>query len=379
MQNLRSSLLVFLPAALLLVAAGCGSDETAAPSATLVGDDFATLDFDAPFGGLTLADELPGFGDRDLVAGDADIEGVAYHDDLADDPEIRAWLESGNGPGDVNDPERPQFTFVRIVWGKLGNEESSPPADGQDDGDEVDWSGEISVDRGFLIVQRVIDFERGSDYLVRPRPDRQTIAWASFTADDNDGLFIRIIEPPLNNGGGDGQDEPQPNFLHFRSGPFTQSFDVCDLAAIDELFAADVPGQAIQFHGFTLDATHPCPRGFMIGRWLGQPHQDPIGGTFQGRWVGVQGPVIGYMRGAYGVNGNGEQVFFGKYIGRNGHCLGLLAGTWETGPRPNYGWFQGRWFSGDNDVLGHLGGQFMMHPQRPAGTFNGRWSAFCGD
>lgn len=382
MLKQRTSPLLALLAILLIALAGCSNDDPIGPAGSeIAGDDWSAIDFDAPFGGLTMADEPIAFGDPELLEGDTAIEGEVYDDPVADEPEVRALMEMMDDPtepGDPDQPQRPQFTFVKILWGKIGVE-SEPPVERLDDGTVIDWSGELTVDRGIVVVRRVIGFYGPDSYLVQPRPDRRTVVWQSQVSRGHHGLLIQIIEPPHRNRDGqdDPDDPPPPNMLHFSSGPFSQSFEVCDLAEMDMLYDVDVPDQAISFTGFTLDNSHPCPQGMMIGRWLGDQQDGPAEGTFRGRWVGLNGPVTGYMRGAYGINENGERVMFGKYIGRNGRCLGLLAGTWEIGPRPGYGWFQGRWFGRHEELRGRLRGEFQLHETLPVGSFQGRWSGIC--
>jgi hypothetical protein len=381
MLHRRINLLVTLLVATLFVVAGCGNDDPAHPGGTVSGgDDFAAIDFDLPYGGLTMTDEQPAFGDPELLALEGDVEaaGELYDDPVADEPEVREMIRRGEDPGEPDDPLRPQFTFVRILWGKLGDP-GEPPVDGRLDDLVVDWSGELTVDRGIVVVRRVIGFHGPDSRLVLPRPDRQTVVWESHVGRGHHGLLIQIIEPPQRNREGldEPDDPPAPNMLHFTTGPFTQSFEVCDLAEMDVSFEVDVADQAIRFTGFTLDNTHPCPQGMTMGRWIGNPSNDPVGGTFHGRWIGLNGPVMGYLRGAYGVNQDGERVFFGKYIARNGQFMGLLAGTWETGPRPGYGWFHGRWYGRGETLRGNLRGNFRVPDPHTVGAFHGRWSAIC--
>lgn len=358
MLTQRPSLLIALVAGLLIVVAGCSDDRPADPAGSTGGDDFTAIDFNAAFGGLTMTDETPGFGDPDLLdaEGDAEAAGEAYDDPWADDPDVRALI-------DRDDPGRPQMTFVQILWGRLGEE-----ADVLMDNGEVDWSGELTVDRGIVLVRRVIGFFGPENYIVRPRPDRQTVVWESHVARGHQGLLIQIIEPAHR----DGDPEPEPNMLHFTTGPFTESFAVCDLAEFEMVYPVEGTDQAISFRGFTLDNAHPCPQGNLMGRWLGPQEEGDTHGVFMGRWVALQGPVMGYLRGAWGVNDAGEKVFFGKYIRRDGCVLGLLAGRWEPSDRPGFGLFRGRWHGRNDEVLGTLNGHYRM-----AGTFQGRWSAIC--
>lgn len=375
---------LFVFAALILVLGGCGADESTAPElANTTGDDFSAVDFDAPFGSLTMSDEPLAFGDPDLLADDCAGEGEMFDDPYANDPAVLALIELGEEPGDPDDPQRPRFTFLRILWGVL---------DGEGTSQETDWSGRLWVDRGTVLVRRVISFEHPEDHIVRPRPDRHTVAWHSHAGRDFDGLLIQIIEPPLGEpGGGQGHGHgtqgrgddhdppPPPNRLHFATGPFTEVFLVSELAELDAIYPVEAAGQAIHFTGFTLGNFNQCPRGFLAGRWLFNTDSELGGGHFWGRWISIHGPVLGYLRGAWGFNAEGERVFFGKYINRQGTCLGLLAGTWAPGLRPNTGRFHGRWFGHDEQFVGVMDGHYRKHPLYRMGPFQGRWAALCHD
>lgn len=381
MTNPRWHLLLVLLAASLVAISGCSSDRPTSPASSPVeGDDLGAVDFDAAFGGLTTGDEPIAFDDPYLLAADDLVQGEAYADEWADDPQVRAMLRAGEGPGGPADPERPRFTFLRILWGKLDSDASDPAS--QDFADEIDWSGRLRVDRGIVLVRRVISFERPDDHIIRPRPDRHTVAWHSQAGRDFDGVLIQIIEPPLPPArpGQRGEDDPPPpNRLHIATGPFTQSFLVDDLGDLDAVFEVEAPGQAIHICGFVLGSIDPCPKGFLAGRWLSNPDDDGVGGYFHGRWIGIDGRVMGHLRGAWGLNAEGERVFFGKYIGLQGECLGRLAGIWAPGLRPGHGWFRGRWFDLDDNVAGVLDGNYLHHPELPGGSFQGRWSAVCDE
>ncbi len=198
-------------ALLALLAAGCSQDDSPGDIAV---DDYDAMDLEQAYGGLTMTDEQPAFDDPYLIAEDAQDEGDAFADPVADDPEVREMERRGHGN---------RFTYVRIVWGELDAARDEP------DGDVVDWTGSLHVDRGVLIVRRVILFERPGDNVVRPRPDRQTVAWTSHTGGHFDGLVIQIIERPQDIEGG------EPNQLHFTTGPLTTSFPVADLAGLDQI------------------------------------------------------------------------------------------------------------------------------------------------
>ncbi len=349
--------------ALLALLAGCSQDD--GPGDVIATDNYDTMDLDEAYGGLSMTDEQPAFDDPYLIAEDAQDQGDAFDDPLADDPEVREMERRGHGPGDGT--ARPRFTFLRVVWGELEAATDAP------DGDAVDWSGSLHVDRGIVIVRRVILFERPADSIARPRPDRQTVAWTSHTGGHVDGVLVQIIERPQDLEG------EEPNQLHFGTGPFTTSFPVADLVGLDEVYPVEPAGNAVHFVGFNLADLDSCPKGFVGGRWQDDPATDVEGGIFRGRWVGLHGLTEGHLRGRYGVNEAGERVFFGKYIGPRGHFRGLLAGTWTPGEEPGQGVFEGHWVNRQETVEGVLSGRFATAEERPGGFFQGRWSALCDD
>jgi len=354
--------LVALAALALLV--GCSQDDN--PS-DIAADDYDAIDLDQAYGGLTMTDEQPAFDDPYLIAEDAQDEGDAFDDPLANDPEVREMERRGHGQGQGEGTARPRFTYLRVVWGELDAASDEP------DGDAVDWTGALHVDRGIVVVRRVILFERPGDNIVHPRPDRRTVAWNSHTGGHFDGLVLQIIERPQDLEG------EEPNQLHFGTGPLTTSFAVAELVGLDQVFPVEPAGNAVHFVGFNLAELDSCPKGFLGGRWHDDPASEAEGGMFRGRWVGLHGLTEGHLRGRYGVNDAGERVFFGKYINRRGHFRGLLAGTWLPGEEPGQGVFEGHWVNRQETVEGVLSGRYATAPERPVGSFQGRWATLCDD
>lgn len=352
MNQPRNLALAALFASLTLVAIGCGDDD--AGPAPVVTDDYQNLDFDQPYGGLTMTDEAPAFADPELIAADAQDEGEGFLDPLADDPQVREMDRLHHGE---------RSTFLRVVWGMLDGE--GP------DGTALDWTGSLRVDRGVLVVRRVVLFEPRTDAVDRPRPDRQTVAWHSFTGNHYDGLLVQVIERPEDREG------ERPNQLHFTTGPLTTSLDVAALPGLDQVTPVRPAGNAVHFVGFQVSEPDSCPEGFLAGQWHDAPDSAAAGGIFQGRWIGRYGAVQGHLRGRYGVNDAGERVFFGKYIGRDGRFRGLLAGTWQPGDQEGMGSFTGHWVNRQETVEGVLAGRYATAPERPGGFFQGRWATRC--
>ena len=373
--------------------AGCSDDNPVDMDLT-GSDDYETMDFSEPYGGLTISDEQKAFGD------DALDEMLLTEDDqlvtdepLAEDAEVLALEAAGEEPYDGDDATRPRFTFLRLRWGMLRGPGDTvtiaPPCD------VLDWTGSIQVDRGIVLVKRTILFERFTgDHIIRPRPNPQTVAFASHTACHYDGLLIEIIERP---GDYDATDQA-PNRLHINidSGLYSGAFDVAELANLNEVVEVDDQGNAIQLTGFTLSDVTVCPKGFLSGGYRllpvdgvdptladdgeGDGTDDLQIGTFLGTWTNVTGRIHGFLRGGYGYDADGQRVFYGKYINRHGQFHGLLAGTWQPGETDeDLATFTGEWVSASGQVEGILGGEGHPIPDFDGGFFVGRWTTLCDD
>jgi hypothetical protein len=376
MKHLRILAILAMMSLLVLGVTGCsetgqitGGDETAAT------DEFETMDMNKAYGGLTLTDETDAFGDDYYVDTEYEYEDDASDDPLQLDPEVLAY-EDEVANGDPANPNRPTITVVKLLWGQL----DGLVDDIDESFDVLDWSGMVSVDRGIAVVRRVILFERPYDHLVHPRIDRHTVAFVSHTGPHFDGLIIEIIEPPLD--ADDPADRPEVNMLHVATQQISLDFAMADVNGLDEIYPVDEMGNALRIEGHLLTDLDLCPKGFLSGIWVARPLVDEDGtvladGYFKGRWVNVWGNMMGYLRGRYGVNDAGENVFFGKYINRGGQFRGILAGTYGPNEETGRGEFHGNWINAAETVEGVLGGQYFQIPDRPGGFFSGRWATLC--
>jgi len=387
---IRKTLTAVLAMAMLLATGlmtGC-SDEAAGPSgqAVIAGDDYENLDFNQPNGGLTATDEDVAFGDKafeDLLFNE-DLE--VSDDPMLTDPEVLSLEAMAEDPPDSNEEDRPRFTFARLEWGMIHG-----PIDSLDfpgDCGDLDWSGTISVDRGLLVVSRVILFEFPWDHLVRPRPDRQTVGFVSHTSCHFDGLVLKIIERAE-----DLDPTLPPNMLHIATGPFAGDFTLAELAGMNESFPVDDVGNTLHLTGFTLNDIVRCPKGFLNGRWRVLPVDAPVDtllpgdpdlsvqfGTFGGPWINLSGHIVGFMRCGYGLDQEGNRVFSGKRIDRMGHFTAFVNGTWEAGPDGvSLAGFHGDWATPDNVRAGVLSATaFPFSPPGLVGGFyEGRWTTLC--
>lgn len=378
---------------LLLTAglAGCGTESGPATPGTS-GQDGVNLD-DA-YGGLTMDDEYPAFGEPELFADEVLAEDVEYDDEYEEDPGVTNMVRRRGAH---------RYT-LRINWGRLmrpGPEDSAAGCANQ----EIAylWNGSLEVDRGAILLKKTILFERG-DY-IHERTDRRLLEWSSVTAPHFDGILVEIIDPatssPDSTGSGEGPPHEGPNTVTFKTPLYTRTFTINELVRISEVVPVNRCGIAVSFNGF-LVPDRPCPRGFLAGIWkpvdpdtlpeppislLVQVQDDStdggrdIRGIFYGNWIQANGVLAGHLRGVYGVNSEGRNVFFGKYIDLTGRFRGILRGTYgamsEAVFADTAGYFSGEWINQRGTVTGHLNGHWISKPYWEKGMFYGKWWTDC--
>jgi len=366
--------LLLLAGLLALGAIGCGDEAgTTVPGAVAV-DDYEAMDLDKAYGGLTFSDESPGFGDAELAAMALEDQEAASDDPLQDDAELLALEAAALGGDDPAAPPPPTIIALRLTWGQL----DGSPQDIREQVQGLDWSGRLHVDRGLLVVRRVILFERPRDHLVRPRPDRRTVAWVSHTGPHYDGLIVEIVVPPAPADSASAGTPTPPVMLHLVTPLVSLDIPVADLAGLDVTRPVDELGNALRLEGHRVTDEDLCPKGFLGGIWKSDRDAETVeGGVFKGRWIGLWGQLHGFVRGRYGLDSSGERVFFGKYVDRQGRCRGMLAGNWEAADESGRGAFHGEWHNAAETVEGVLGGQYIHAAGRPGGFFSGRWARLC--
>lgn len=365
---LKKTLEPLIAVFLLIWAASCSENP-----GDLNGSDSTTAD---EFGGYTATSELPGFGDSELIGSEGEEEEI-------DDP----MLTSPAVQDLVNDVEAGMFHF-RAVWGRIPYDSTVSEA--------TDWTGSLTISRGGLVVRRLIRFELNQDYYL-PRTDRTLVEWISLTTVHNDGIAVDVYVPPARpeldsswvvDSGGDSSlvvdtIPAAPVTLTFATGPYTRTFSLDELAALNEVVSLD-DGNKVAFHGLQM-FRRLCPRGILAGRW---GRDEDGNGVFKGLWFSPLGRVIGYMRGHYGQNDEGHNVFYGKWINRAGDFEGFLRGTWANYPEETNanidrhragGWFEGRIFDGERHLIGGMGGRYGSAPDVRGGWFQGRWKLLCAE
>ena len=325
--SLPLALLTVLPAAACLDHAG-GNDDTQDVSSAL----------EQPNGGFDTTDEAPVFGaETDFAAAQIEADAAAT-DTLATDPTATAMDRASIAAG----------LRVIVVWGKI-------PAD-RDATVARDWTGALKISRGGLLVRRTIAFEDRTDMLL-PRPSLDTVAFKSVTRPFIDGLALTVLDPSaatatsaltLTYTSADSANVYTFDLTQLSTGPI-----VVDAGDGFKMVAIGVRRQA--------DA---CDRGFMRGRWHAlSPHL----GRFLGVVTDENGAPVGHVRGIYGQRRNGDSVLFGKFIDREGHFRGILAGTFGNGE------YHARWIDRGGDH-GTAHGVYFEGATPSSGHFLGRWA-----
>ncbi len=305
-------------------------------------------DLEDEFGGYKPTDEAPAFGDPEIL------------NDFGEDQEVEDLLSTD--PQVARDMEDSLVVvyFLRITWGRLEWDTTASSV--------IDWSGKAQIDKGTLVLLRTIRFEPG-DFIHRPRPDRKTLEWTSYTRPHFDGIYIAIVVPPNHADSIDTEGS-----FTFTTTPFSRTFSFSELDSINVIYQVDGEGNEIAFVGCKKQLV-PCGNGFLDGRWIQTaPHR----GVFKGRWINRDGSLAGHLKGHWGIRHNGEKVFFGKYVSFNGAFRGLLKGRWGYSDNQARGWFVGEWFDRNHQAKGVLKGHWRAGEQmRRKGFFEGEWRRFC--
>ncbi|MCK4546311.1 MAG: hypothetical protein KAW17_02625 [Candidatus Eisenbacteria sp.] len=351
MRRIPFTLLIAI-VAVALVTPGCdlltGSDESNSDEPLPV----APSELNLTFGGYEPENEDAGFGDPTILAEFTDDAEQFVDDEIAQDPEVLAM---------ENMPETDVY-FLRITWGHLEREGSS----------EMDWSGSASVINGAIVVRKTILFDAG-DYIHRPREDRRTLEWTSYTYDHLDGLSLIVFDPPSIL-----TDDAVLNQFSFETGPYSHTFDIYELANLDTVITVDNDGNAIHFTSVKREPGL-CKIGFMRGEWF---RRGIDWGEFRGGWIGEDEELRGHIHGIWGYDADGRNVLFGKYVDIDGNFMGLLRGTFGRHPTTSrtdgVGWFRGHWFDKDHEVQGAFAGRWKEPRGRGNnGYFRGIWGRDC--
>ncbi len=355
--------------ALIAFLAGCflTEDSPTSPAPVPAAPEGA-IDLNSPTGGFTMSDEAPAFGEPEQY--EALSQETQVRDPIENTYEYQTQLRARGA----------RIFEFRAVWGALWNLDDSTRTDPC----PLDWSGRLRLEGGVISVHQTIAFEP-EDSLYRVDPS--TIGWISHTGRHVDGIHVKLVVPPAPPADSARADRPAPRLV-LRTGPFSRSFTIEELAALRLIEPVDRCGNGISIA--SVERLLPCPHGQLAGAWKLLPPDSvaapdsngTVYGHFRGVWIGAGGRISGHLRGVFGVNGEGARVFFGKYIDTTGRFMGILRG--EYGARPGeaeisrypLGWFAGEWV-GRGETIGRLKGHWMMDAENGAGCFHGVWGMKC--
>jgi hypothetical protein len=208
-----------------------------------------------------------------------------------------------------------------------------------------------------------------------PRSGLDSLAWESVTAGLLDGLRVMVVLKADSSGAVAARE------LTLQLNDYVRKLSTEELEDLDELIEMG-GGTAISLRAFRVDMEAGA-RGFCHGVWASRGEDGR--GFFSGVWTTATGIRAGFIRGHYGVNGEGK-LFFGKYIGPRGQFGGFLRGTWDpaqddgdgapgTGDEAaagESGRFRGDWLSRSGDAFGEVKGHWTRRQEGP-GFFSGAW------
>ncbi len=359
--------------ALLAAGFGCQSDSVS-PAPAL---QEQAIDLDSPTGGLSTSDEAPAFGEPDMFA--------AFSTEASFDDPIEKC-----GRADSLEARGARFFEFRAIWGRLADVNDTNAVDRC----PLDWSGTLHLEGGVIVIQKTIAFEADDSI---SRVDSSTISWVSHTGPHVDGIQVRLIVPSDSSFCGG----CVPT-LELSTGPYSRTFTMAELLALDLVSPVDTCGNAISITSVLVPPG--CPHGQLMGAWKmtdidsltsadSLENGGVVHGVFRGIWVGKGGRIGGHLRGVFGLNAAGEPVFFGKYIDLTGRFMGILRGKggfrgapaldrgngYDKGidnRRPR-GWFAGEWIDANLNVQGRLKGRWIASDEG-RGFFHGIWGMRCG-
>jgi hypothetical protein len=362
--EMKRNLLAITIASLLVLAGGCQwLDNGTAP---VTADKEQVIDLDSPTGGFTFTDEEPAFGEPELF--EPMFNEVAVDDTTSDCDQLKELYRH----------RHVKIFRMRAIWGHLVTTYTN---DTQRDQDycPLDWSGMMRLDGGAIIIERIIAFEPEDSV---ERENVSTISWTSNTGPHVDGLQVMLVVPW---GPADSTSEWVEPKLVFETGPYSKEFSVTELMAMSLLELVDECGNGITINSHNLPAF--CPYGFLAGGWKSvEPDTTNAGnvilGLYRGIWISERGTPGGYLKGAFGTNSAGDQVFVGKYVDLTGKFKGILKGYYGLCPELTsetvypYGFFRGIWINEDETESGGLKGHWVAR-EEGFGFFHGVWGMNC--
>jgi len=368
--------LVALTALILLVVAGSGcqlfNSTPTSPENSVVENTGGEINLDDELGGFTISDEAPAFGEVE-----------AYEPLLVQEPTFDDPFQYTNEYQKCIRERRARHYRLRAIWGHLPR---LNPDSITTDYCPLDWTGSLHAEGGVVLIEKVIAFEP-NDYI--KRVDRSTISWISHTGPHIDGVQVRIVFPPEPIDS-IGKNYDRPFTVTIETPQFSRKFTIDELDSLNLLEPVDRCGDGISIVSYRI-IPH-IAHGHLMGEW----HLLPVDSTttssdstdtgrrllgkFKGIWFSDAGVAAGYLRGVFGINSNGEKVFFGKYIDMDGRFKGILKGYYgiceddTTDCEFPKGWFKGVWIDRNRLIHGDLKGHWIAD-NSGSGYFHGRWKS----
>lgn len=297
-------------------------------------------------GGMTTANESAAFSDPKF----------AQVPDLEALPELEPPDLSNLGNEIMAQPGARVYT-IALLWGHLPAARDAQ--DGDADPQVIDWTGRVTVDRGAIKLDRALKFDRRDR--IAPRTDPQVVAFRSHTLPHVDGLFLTVAVPAL-----------APTTLHFDTAALKADIDLAQMAVRGGGVERLGDGRnGLAYIGF--QNQRDCARGLAFGRWNKVRARL---GHFRGRVVDARADVIGHVKGIWGhAPKRDANVFFGKYISKDGEHRGLFGGTYADGQA------RGVWGTRDPRNAGVLQVWYSDGYEKDdgRGVWLGRWSERCAD
>ncbi len=339
-----------LTGALVSVAvwSGCTKDSPQTPQPST-----SAYNLNAPMGGFTSDDEQPAFGDESIAQLESEESAIS-------DPLNDSLDRGGNIEGYA----------LTILWGRFDRTPNGGLGDEGDSTDAMNWTGGLTATQGAILVRRTVAFER-TDHVL-PRRDQSLVEWVSQTQDGFDGLRVAVMRAM----GSDGSTDS----LYFHTPSYSRGFAFSELADLDLVVDVDQDGHQVRIQSMEI-TPNASVRGMIVGRWVhtaGAPM-----GSFAGRWVVPDGTSEGFVRGVFGRNDQGEQVFYGKWIDRTGRFQGFVNGDYQEtdthGRNGVSGSLNGVISSGTVESptnIGRLRGKWAMGLSG-RGVFDGAWCIGC--
>ena len=170
-----------LRSTLVAALAGLGVSACTASDSSMPDEDEVASALEQENGGFDTTDEAPLFGEDDLFTAAAMERDADFGDEL-DDANMTALRDTAGA----------ESHRVAIVWGQIPPDRAPEHA--------KDWTGALNLSRGGMIIRRTIGFEPETDHIVRPRTDRNTVAFTSVTKPFVDGLVLEVVDPTPDNG-----------------------------------------------------------------------------------------------------------------------------------------------------------------------------------